>query len=256
MAAVVRKPIIGVNGDFRPSRKDAVALSWFNTGYYDSISAAKGIPLLIPPLAEDADLRTILSQCDGLVMGGCSQDLDPVRRGVDKHPSTRPMPTRREEFDRRLAKLAWEMKIPMLAIGSGMQLMNVICGGTLCQHIPEENPRALHHFDAVENDARHVIEIVPGSRVDEIYGPGEIRVNSMHHQACTHLARCFRVSATAPDGVIEAYESTDPDWFCLGVQWHPENETASALDMQVFDHFMNAILTQSQPQILPMVRAA
>ena len=56
--------------------------------------------------------------------------------------------------------------------------------------------------------------------------------------------------------MIEAYESTDPDWFCLGVQWHPENETASALDMQVFDHFMNAILTQSQPQILPMVRAA
>ena len=61
-AAVSRKPMIAVNGDFRPSRKDAVALSWFNTGCYDSISAVKGIPLLIPPLADDADLRALLNQ--------------------------------------------------------------------------------------------------------------------------------------------------------------------------------------------------
>ena len=63
------------------------------------------------------------------------------------------------------------------------------------------------------------------------------------------------VSAIAPDGVIESIESEDPDWFCLGVQWHPENETASALDMQVFEQFLSSVVTQKQPVILPMRKA-
>ncbi|HEY2251972.1 MAG TPA: gamma-glutamyl-gamma-aminobutyrate hydrolase family protein, partial [Planctomycetaceae bacterium] len=87
------------------------------------------------------------------------------------------------------------------------------------------------------------------------YGPGEIRVNSCHHQAVNTVAKGFRVSSTAPDGVIESIESEDPDWFCLGVQWHPENETASALDMQVFEQFLSAVVNQKQPVILPMRKA-
>jgi putative glutamine amidotransferase len=261
------KPLIGINGDFRPARKDTIALSWFNTGYYDSISAAKiktgpkesdvtnGIPVLISPLADDGELKQILSMLDGLVLAGCTQDLDPIRLGLEKHPSTRPMPQRREDFDRRLCRMAVEMRMPILAIGGGMQLLNVICGGTLHQHIAEECPRALHHHDAVESTLRHVIEIVPGTRVDTIYGPGEIRVNSQHHQAVSSVARGFRVSARAPDGVIEAFESEDPNWFCLGVQWHPENETSSALDMQVFEQFLSAIVDQKQPVILPLRKA-
>lgn len=249
------KPVIGINGDYRPARKDTIPLSWFNTGYYDSITAAKGVPMLIPPLSDDADLKQMLGMVDGLVMAGCAQDLDPVRLGMDKHPATRPMPVRREDFDRRLCKMAVEMQIPILAIGSGMQLLNVICGGTLFQHIAEDCPRALHHFDPVENTLRHVIEIVPGSRVDAIYGPGEIRINSSHHQAVDQVAKVFRVTATGPDGVIEAYESIDDNWFCLGVQWHPESETASALDMQVFEHFMEAAASREQPVLLPLRKA-
>jgi putative glutamine amidotransferase len=261
------KPLIGINGDFRPSKKDATALSWFNTGYYDSISAAKvktgpkesdvtnAIPILIPPLDDDAELKQILGMLDGLVLSGCTQDLEPVRLGLDKHPLTRPMPARREDFDRRLCKMAVEMRMPILAIGGGAQLLNVICGGSLYQHISEDCPRSLHHFDPVENTLRHVIEIVPGTRVDTIYGPGEIRVNSCHHQAVSRVAKGFRISATAPDGVIEAIESEDPDWFCLGVQWHPESETASALDMQVFEQLLQAVITQNQPVILRLRKA-
>ena len=74
----------------------------------------------------------------------------------------------------------------------------------------------------------------------DIYGPGEIRVNSQHHMAIDLLASPFRVSARTPDGVIEAYESNSPDWFCLGMQWHPENITASRLDMQIFEVFVQA----------------
>lgn len=250
-----RKPIIGINGDYRAERKDAVALSWFNSGYYDCVTAAGGIPVLIPPLAEDDDLSEMLGNLDGLVLAGCNLDLDPVRLGMQKHPATRPMPNRREDFDRRLAKLAVKRRMPLLAIGSGMQTVNVVCGGTLFQDVKEDVPKAFHHRDAVETNLRHIIDIVPGTRMDTIYGPGEIRVNSQHHMACDNIAEPFQVSALSPDGVIEAYETIDDDWFCLGVQWHPENETASALDMQVFETFL-AACEESSPASIPMTRRA
>ncbi len=245
------KPLIGINGDFRAARKEAIPLSWFNAGYYDSLTAAGAVPILIPPLADDGDLKRVLRELDGLVVAGCNLDLDPVRLGMQKHPATRPMPARREDFDRRLCKMAVEMQMPILAIGGGMQTLNVVCGGTLIQHIPAEISRSLHHRDPVESTLRHIIEIVPGTRVDHIYGPGEIRINGQHHMAVAQVAKLFRVSATAPDGTIEAYESVDDEWYCLGVQWHPENETASALDMQAFDSFLEAC-QEPEPAILPM----
>jgi putative glutamine amidotransferase len=250
------KPLIGLNGDFRPAKKDVIPLSWFNSGYYDSISAAGGIPVLLPPLADDADLKRMLQMMDGVVLAGCMLDLDIIRLGMDKHPAARPMPQRREDFDRRLCKLAVEMRMPILAIGSGMQLLNVICGGTLFRHIPEDCPKSFHHRDQVESSLRHTIEIVPGTRVDTIYGPGEIRINSCHHMAVDQVAKLFKVTAKAPDGVIEAFEAIDERWWCVGVQWHPENESASALDMQVFENFLAACAAEHSPAILPMRKAA
>jgi putative glutamine amidotransferase len=165
------------------------------------------------------------------------------------------MPARREDFDRRLCKMAVEKRIPILAIGIGMQELNVVCGGTLFQHIPEDFVKPLHHRDPVESTLRHIIEIVPGTRMDTIYGPGEIRVNSQHHMAVDQVADLFKVSATSPDGVIEAYESIDENWFCVGVQWHPENESSSALDMQVFENFIESC-RQPEATILQLRRAA
>lgn len=245
------KPVIGINGDYRAPKKDVVPLSWFNTGYYDSVTAAGGLPVLMPPLSDDEDLKQFLQTLDGLVLGGCRFDLEPLRLGLDPHPATKAMPARREDFDRRLCKLAVEMKIPILAIGGGAQTLNVICGGTLMQHIAEEMPKALHHRDPVESTLRHIIDIEPGTRLDSIYGPGEIRVNSQHHMAVSQVASPFMVSARAPDGVIEGFESIDEEWFCIGVQWHPENETASALDMQIFETFLEAC-QQPEPAVLPM----
>jgi len=252
------KPLIGINGDFRPTRSDQPALSWFNTGYYDSVTAAGGLPMLISPLASDEDLEQMLGMVDGLVFAGCAQDLDPMRLGMDRHPTTRPMPTRREDFDRRLCRMAVERRMPILAIGVGMQLLNVVCGGTIYQHLSEDVPKALHHRDPVENCLRHILEIVPGTRVDTIYGPGEIRVNSQHHQAVDQVASPFIISARSPDGIVEAFEAKDDDWFCLGVQWHPENESASALDMQVFEQFIQGAkrATATEPVILPMRKSA
>jgi len=242
------KPVIAINTDYRPAKGDAFAFSWIHTGYYDCVSSSGGIPMLLSPLASDDDLRRVLENVDGLVLTGCKLDLDPITLGFDPHPITRMMPTRREDFDRRLARLAHEMKIPTLAIGSGMQVLNVVCGGTLFQHVAEDVLKSLCHRDPVEKCLRHVIEIVPGSRMDTIYGPGEIRVNSDHHMAVDQLAPMFRVSATAMDGVIEAYESAVENWWVLGVQFHPENESASALDMQVFEAFIEGVHEQQMEE--------
>ncbi len=220
------KPVIGINTDFRPStKKDAYPFSWVHAGYFDSVVASGGIPVLLPPLEEIEDLRQVLSTLDGVVMGGCKLDLDPVRLGFDKHPATRPMPARREDFDRRLAKLCYEMKIPP---GNRGRDADSECD-LRRKSVPacsRRRSQALNHRDPVEPCLRHVIEIVPGTKMDQIYGPGEIRVNSDHHMAVDQVAPSFRVSATAMDGVVEAYESVEDNWWCLGVQFHPHDEHA------------------------------
>ncbi len=250
------KPWIGINGDFRDAKTDgsAGALSWFQTGYYDSVMASGGLPVLLPPLAEDDDLKPLLKKLDGLVLAGCSFDLNPATLGLDHHPTSRPMPKRREDFDRRLCEMAVKMRIPILAIGSGMQLLNVICGGTLLVDIPESVSKAMLHRDPVEPLLRHTLEIVPGTRIDDAYGAGEQRVNSQHHMAIDRVGEGFIVSAATPDGVIEAIEADDEKWFCVGVQWHPESITSSGLDNQVFDAFLDA--AAGSPAVIPFKRKA
>ena len=247
-----QKPVIGVTGDFRPERYNGEALSWFNTGYYDSVIGAGGLPFMLAPMDNDDDIRLALEQLGGIVLAGSNLDLDPVRMGQQPNPSVRRMPKRREDFERRLAKMAIEMKLPILGIGCGMQLVNVLCGGSLHVDIPEDVPRALHHRDSVEKNLRHVLEIVPETLLDRIYGPGEVRVNSNHHMAVDDLARPFRVCATCPDGIIEAYESTSDDWYCMGVQWHPESSTASALDIQIFESLVDAAGREQNIEVIPM----
>jgi len=251
---MTKKPVIGINGDYRPASVKSGPLSFFWSGYYDCVSASRietagnnkarncpgGLPLLIPPLAEEEDIEAVVDMLDGLVLAGCHLDLDQERLGLDPHPLARTMPPRREDFDRRLCELAVERKLPILAIGSGMQLLNAICGGTILRHIPEDIPRALQHRDVEEKVLRHLIEIEEDSLLFDIYGPGEIRVNSQHHMAVGMLAEPFRASARTTDGVVEAYESRSDDWFVMGVQWHPENDTASRLDMQIFEAFVQA----------------
>ena len=112
---------------------------------------------------------------------------------------------------------------------------------------PARGPAAGHAAPRPDRAARTatLVLLEPNTRLDEIYGGGEIRVNSAHHQAVRQVGAGLRVGALAPDGVIEAIETTDPNWFCVGVQWHPESETASALDMQLFECFVQACLRQA-----------
>jgi putative glutamine amidotransferase len=182
----------------------------------------------------------VLDQLDGVVLVG-GADLDPRNDGYMLHPSLRLMDSRREQFDRMLMKLVAKRRVPVFGIGSGMQLINVQQGGTLHLHIPEDLPKAIPHSDSLDPAHRHGLEVVSGTLMERVFGDGEIRVNSMHHMAIDDLAPGLMVSARSPDGVTEAFESKMEDWWILGTQFHPEADSASALDVRIFEEWVVGI---------------
>ena len=234
------KPIIGMNADYRSARKDAPAFSYLCAGYFDSVVQAGGIPIVIPPVLDKADLNRILDLLDGVVMIG-GADLDPRHDGFMFHPSVRTLDPRREQFDRALIRAIADRRLPVFGVGVGMQLLNVSQGGNLFLHLPEDLPKALPHLDPMDPAHHHALEVEPGSLMERVYGEGEIRVNSMHHMAVDAVARGFRVTARCPDGVVEAIESDRDDWFAFGTQFHPESDSASALDLRVFEEFLAGV---------------
>jgi putative glutamine amidotransferase len=232
------KPIIGINADFRGATKDKPAFSFLASGYADAVSKAGGIPIVLPPLEDPNDLIQLLDTIHGVVLTG-GADLDPRLDGFMMHPAVQTLERKRENFDRLLAKLILKRRMPVFGIGVGMQLLNITQGGNLYLHIPEDMPESLPHRDSLDRAHRHGLEVARNSLMERVYGDGEIRVNSMHHMAIDELGSAFRVTARCPDGVIEAIESVDPEkWFAVGTQFHPEAESASALDLRIFEEFI------------------
>jgi putative glutamine amidotransferase len=124
-------------------------------------------------------------------------------------------------------------QFPLLGIDHGMHLLNTSHGGTVYFDLPRDLPEALQHRHPPERGLRHAINVLPGTTMADLYGEGEVVVNSEHRRAVQRMARGFRVGAHALDGVIEAIEA-DGDWFAVGVQWQPASATASGLDIQLF----------------------
>ena len=242
---MTKKPVIAINADYRRSQGTQPAFTYLAAGYYDSVIAAGGIPMVLPPCQEEEDIEEALSRVDGLILIG-GADLDPRRDGFMLHPSIRPLEPRREIFDRTLVRIAAAKRLPIFGIGAGMQLLNISQGGNLFLHIPEDLPEAIPHRDSQDAGHRHSLDIAAGSIMDRVYGEGEIRVSSRHHMAIDQVAPGFEVTARCPDGVIEAIESNQSDWFALGTQFHPECESASALDARIFQEFIEGI---QQPQL-------
>jgi len=234
------KPLIGLNADYRSAKKDSPAFSYIQAGYYDAIVKAGGIPVVIPPLADEDDLNRVVDLVEGLVFVG-GADLDPRNDGFMLHPATRTLDARREQFDRALMRMAADRRLPVMGIGVGMQLLNVTQGGNLFLHIGEDLPKALPHRDSLDPAHRHALEVVPGTLMERVYGEGEIRVNSFHHMAIDEVAPGFMATARCPDGVVEAIESNQSDWFAIGTQFHPESDSASALDLRIFEEFIAGI---------------
>jgi putative glutamine amidotransferase len=240
-----------MNSDFRSQNGSTPSFSFLASGYYESIQRAGGIPVIVPPALDEEDVNQLLERLDGFLMVGGS-DLDPRNDGFMLHPAVKPLERKRERFDRMLASQIVQRRLPVFGIGVGMQLLNVECGGNLFLHIPDDLPNSIPHRDPHDISHRHSLEIVSGTIIERVYGDGEIRVNSRHHMAIDEVAPVFNVTARCPDGVIEVIESAAPDWFAMGTQFHPETEAASALDMRIFEEFVEGVRS-TRPEVARLV---
>lgn len=234
------KPLIGMNADFRSAARNVPAYGYIAAGYFESVIAAGGIPVIIPPLSDSTSIASLLDKLNGFIFIG-GADLDPRNDGFMLHPSVRPLDPARETSDRLLMNEIAERRMPVLGIGTGMQLINVQQGGNLHLHIKEDLPEAVPHHDPQDPNHRHTLEVESDSLIGRVYGDGEIRVSSRHHMALDEVAPGFRVTARCPDGVVEAIESEMMDWFALGTQFHPECGAASALDIRIFEEFVDGV---------------
>ena len=178
----------------------------------------------------------------GLVLTG-GEDVDPSRYGAPPHPGLGDLHAERDEFEIALIAAARARKLPTLAICRGMQVANVALGGTLVQDLPSEWPNALAHDSSSMRDRRvHAVTVRAGSALSAALRAQSLNVNSFHHQAVASVAPGLVAVAHAADGVIEGVEWIADDWWMLGVQWHPEELTASPenWDRQLFSSFADA----------------
>jgi putative glutamine amidotransferase len=188
--------------------------------YSESVRKAGGDPVVL-------DWNTMspaaaLASVDGILMTG-GPDVDPAKYGEAPHTTAHVAPPERDAFELELAAQALERDTPLLAVCRGMQVLNVAAGGTLTQDIPTAVPgAAAHAVNDPKNAIAHPVRIAPGSRVAALLGRTSADVNSRHHQAVNTPAPGLLVTATAPDGIVEAIEKPDAQ-FCVGVEWHPEN---------------------------------
>lgn len=178
------------------------------------VPSTEGVLPLLPEYRER--MRGLL-----LVEG---EDIEPRRFRAEKAnfrylEKTHPL---KDEIELRLLRHALRLRIPILGICRGNQLINVACGGTLFGDVRMEKKTKLLHIDPDHYNAyRHEISVVPGTPLERWYGRRTLRVNSYHHQGVRRLARRFQPMAHAPDGLIEAYY--DPrEKFLVGLQFHPE----------------------------------
>jgi putative glutamine amidotransferase len=214
-----------------------------NSAYVTALEIAGLIPLVIPPLSSPAAARSILAVVDGLVLSG-GEDVDPALYGHAPHEQLGTVNRLRDETEIALVHAAREMRKPVLAICRGPQLLNVALGGTLIQDIASCVPEALPHDSEEARDARtHEVTIEPGSRIARAVGATQIRVNSLHHQSILEPAKGLRVTARAPDGIIEGVESDNDAWWAIAVQWHPEEMSNSPepWDRGIFRAFANRL---------------
>ena len=189
--------------------------------YSLALQRAGGLALILPPddvVAEAPD--ELLDMLDGLILAGGS-DIDPASYGAQPHPETRGMRPERDRFEIALGTRAIERDMPVLGICRGMQMLNVIQGGTLDQHLGSELHR---HTPGAFTD--HGVRLEPGSLAARVVGGEQTEVKSAHHQGLDELGEGVVASGHADDGIVEAIE-VPAHGFAVGVLWHPEEDERS-----------------------------
>jgi putative glutamine amidotransferase len=227
------RPVIGICTALERARwsvwdEEAMLLP---RSYITAIQRAGGLAvLLVPDPVDNEDPAQLLDLIDGLVLAG-GADIDPASYGEPAHPETTGTVPERDIFELSLARGAIERDMPLLGICRGMQLLNVACGGTLLQHLPErfghhEHRRVVGSFDGADHD----VDLRDGSLAMRVVGESCHATKSHHHQGIDRLGEGLDVSGVSSmDGLPEAIELAGAR-FVLGVQWHPEaDETSSVI---------------------------
>jgi putative glutamine amidotransferase len=212
----VRRPRIGLTLDVDPARRRYE----LPRAYADAVLAAGGLPIPLP-YGDPQVAAAYLALLDGLVVTGGAFDVPPALYGDAAREGCGPAKPERTAFEWALCEAALAGRLPLLGVCGGMQLLNVVRGGTLWQDLGRDLGLSGHEGAAPKDGPHHAVEIVAGSLLAHLVGPGSLMVNSTHHQAVREPGGGVLVSGRAADGVVEAIELPDLP-FALGVQWHPE----------------------------------
>jgi putative glutamine amidotransferase len=221
----MNQPLIGLTLDSDESHRGAGAAAKtaryaLRANYCEAIAAAGGMPVGLPHAPESVEAYA--DRLDALVVTGGAFDVDPALFGAESKHATVTTKPGRTGFELAVTQAMLQRRKPVLGICGGEQLLNVILGGTLIQHIEDEvGDSLLHEQPNPRHEPGHAVAVKPGTLLHRISGSDEIKVNSAHHQAVKSVGPGVVVNAIAQDGVIEGIE--DPRLpFCIGVQWHPE----------------------------------
>ncbi len=246
---IQKKPVIGITLDLaNNSEKYAyAAFPWYavRQNYADSVIKVGGIPLMLPYQYDT--IEVMLSIIDGLIIPGGDEDIHPKFYGQEFTCDRTATNDQRDNFELLLTQKALEKNMPFLGICRGMQMLNVVCGGNLIQHIPDYIKSQAgvatainHEQPAPKHTLSHSITIEPNTILANLSGNKQTcMVNSSHHQAVGKIGEGLRVAATAPDGIIEAIESINHK-FVIGVEWHPEYLNPNDLDLNLFKGLIEA----------------
>ena len=206
--------------------------------YVRAVEAAGGVPVVMPPLALPA-VPDLVARLDGLLLSG-GPDLTPAAYDQRPHAQLGPTEPRLDAFEYAVVREALRLDLPILGICRGIQALNVARGGTLHQHLPDVvGGGIVHRQSEVGRCPTHVVDVLAGTRLAGIVGPGALRVNSFHHQAVDRVGPGLRVCAVASDGTIEGLE--DPAQpFVVGVQWHAETLVEGPEHRALFEELVAA----------------
>jgi putative glutamine amidotransferase len=217
-----RRPVIGLTTYLEQAKQGVwdVRAAFLPEQYFDSVTAAGGIAVLLPPQPHpDEAAAPVLDGLDGLILTG-GLDVQPELYGAERHPLTDPARPDRDAWELALFRGAEERRLPVLAICRGLQLVNVARGGTLHQHLPEALGTERFRIGGGVF-ATNTVTVDEGTRLAGLVGAGDFDVHSYHHQGVDRLGDGLVATARTDDGLVQAFESTG-EGYLIGVQWHPE----------------------------------